>query len=87
MSWVGWLVAGGLAWLVVAIVVSLTLGRRLRERQPQVRNVGHGHVNPRPDGLKARCGGPALCGQCRLEQDGYKLITTSTRVVWTKDAL
>lgn len=35
MSWVGWLVAGGLAWLVVAIVVSLWLGPRLRERQPQ----------------------------------------------------
>lgn len=24
---------------------------------------GHGHVTPRPDGAKARCGGPALCGE------------------------
>lgn len=29
---------------------------------------GHGHVNPRPDGVKARCGGPGLCAQCSQEQ-------------------
>jgi hypothetical protein len=28
------------------------------------RNVGHGHVFPRPDGRRARCGGPALCPDC-----------------------
>lgn len=27
-------------------------------------NTGHGHVWPRPDGLKARCGGPVLCAEC-----------------------
>lgn len=27
-------------------------------------NVGHGHVFPRPDGVRARCGGPALCREC-----------------------
>lgn len=27
----------------------------------------HGHVTPRPDGVVARCGGPALCSQCRFE--------------------
>lgn len=27
----------------------------------------HGHVLPHPQGLKARCGGPALCGHCREE--------------------
>jgi hypothetical protein len=27
-------------------------------------NVGHGHVHPRPDGMKARCGGPGLCSEC-----------------------
>ena len=28
---------------------------------------GHGHVRPRADGAKARCGGPGLCGVCREE--------------------
>jgi hypothetical protein len=31
------------------------------------RNTGHGHVRPRPDGVKARCGGPALCAECARE--------------------
>lgn len=31
------------------------------------KNAGHGHVYPRPDGVKARCGGPALCSQCARE--------------------
>ena len=31
-------------------------------------NRGHGHVRPRPDGVKARCGGPALCRACQQEQ-------------------
>lgn len=29
---------------------------------------GHGHVTPRPDGYKARCGGPAMCHVCQAEQ-------------------
>lgn len=28
---------------------------------------GHGHVTPRADGVKARCGGPGLCKQCSVE--------------------
>lgn len=31
-------------------------------------NAGHGHVYPRPDGTRARCGGPALCGSCKKDQ-------------------
>lgn len=27
-------------------------------------NHGHGHVFPRTDGVKARCGGPYLCSLC-----------------------
>lgn len=30
-------------------------------------NQGHGHVTPRPDGVKARCGGPAICKVCQAE--------------------
>lgn len=30
-------------------------------------SMGHGHVWPRLDGMKARCGGPALCLVCRRE--------------------
>lgn len=36
---------------------------------PDDPNSGHGHVHPRPDGAVARCGGPALCGQCRAEKE------------------
>lgn len=28
------------------------------------RNVGHGHVYPRPDGNRMRCGGPRVCPDC-----------------------
>lgn len=27
-------------------------------------NAGHGHVWKRPDGQRARCGGPSICSQC-----------------------
>lgn len=30
-------------------------------------NTGHGHVRPRPDGVKARCGGPGICNECSRE--------------------
>lgn len=33
----------------------------------EAKNEGHGHVRPRPDGVKARCGGPALCAVCQRE--------------------
>lgn len=28
---------------------------------------GHGHVTPRPDGARARCGGPRICPVCAKE--------------------
>lgn len=31
-------------------------------------NEGHGHVFPREDGYRARCGGPMLCSQCRIDK-------------------
>lgn len=30
-------------------------------------NTGHGHVNLRPDGMRARCGGPGICKECALD--------------------
>lgn len=30
-------------------------------------NTGHGHVYHRPDGVKARCGGPAMCSDCAID--------------------
>ncbi len=33
-------------------------------------NVGHGHVFPRADGVKMRCGGPGLCSECTA--DAYR---------------
>lgn len=44
---------------------------------------GHGWVTPKPNGLKAKCGGPALCSACRLEawrkreMDTEKLLKAS----------
>ncbi|HFQ6219692.1 TPA: hypothetical protein ACHSDZ_004056 [Pseudomonas aeruginosa] len=37
-------------------------------------NVGHGHVFPRADGVKMRCGGPALCSECAA--DAYRARAT-----------
>lgn len=31
-------------------------------------NRGHGHVFRRPDGAKARCGGPGICAECSRDQ-------------------
>lgn len=31
-------------------------------------NGPHGHVTPRPDGQRARCGGPGICPQCSRER-------------------
>jgi hypothetical protein len=30
-------------------------------------NTGHGHVFPRPDGVRMRCGGPGICKECALD--------------------
>lgn len=42
-------------------------GAFYEDRMLRPANSGHGHVRPRPDGVKARCGGPAICPECRRE--------------------
>ncbi len=37
------------------------------------KNQGHGHVKPRPDGSRARCGGPALCNVCAKEKAAFDI--------------
>lgn len=37
-----------------------------RPRAPHM-DGGHGHVRPRPDGAKAKCGGPRMCCECAAE--------------------
>ncbi|WP_424138650.1 hypothetical protein [Roseomonas chloroacetimidivorans] len=34
-------------------------------------NTGHGHVWPRPDGVRMRCGGPPMCAQCARDLATY----------------
>lgn len=43
-------------------------------------NNGHGHVWERPDGVKARCGGPGVCRECSTDlasaiSSGYIALT------------
>lgn len=38
-------------------------------------NTGHGHVWARPDGVKARCGGPGICKQCSLDAGRLKAVS------------
>jgi hypothetical protein len=39
-------------------------------------NSGHGHAWSRPDGVRARCGGPGLCIECSYDQE---LVAESRR--------
>lgn len=38
-----------------------------RQAPRRMSNTGHGHVKPRDDGIKARCGGPNMCLVCAYE--------------------
>lgn len=52
-------------FLARRIVAALTSPAKVEPRSNP--NAGHGHVFPRPDGVKARCGGPAICKVCALD--------------------
>lgn len=38
------------------------------EIPPLLANIGHGHVFPREDGVRMRCGGPGLCKECSADK-------------------
>ena len=40
---------------------------------------GHGHVRPRKDGMKARCGGPGICPICSAEKAEYEWLLAKAR--------
>jgi len=40
-------------------------------------NKGHGHVTKRPDGVRARCGGPAFCKVCQAEKAELERATAA----------
>lgn len=42
-------------------------------------NTGHGHVWERPDGVKARCGGPGMCTQCAFDLADKEKSNTTAR--------
>ena len=44
-------------------------------------NFGHGHVWERPDGMKARCGGPGLCRECSA--DDLRLREVRATMPWS----
>jgi hypothetical protein len=48
---------------------------------------GHGHVTPRLDGMLARCGGPAMCGECARErmETGKPVLTGLTLTLNCED--
>lgn len=41
---------------------------RSNNRALRMPNTGHGHVYPRDDGVRMRCGGPGICKQCNVDQ-------------------
>ena len=60
------------------------LSKKITDREPENKIItglkealslardGHGHVRPRKDGMKARCGGPAICSECAKEAALYR---------------
>jgi hypothetical protein len=46
---------------------------------------GHGHVVPNANGVKARCGGPALCSTCNRELAATQGAATTIRATLPQD--
>lgn len=54
------------------------LDRTQVDRRPGT-NTGHGHVWRRPDGVRARCGGPAVCSKCAADAAAIAALGTVRR--------
>ena len=54
-----------IGWAEAMDAAESAIAKAEAERAEPVRgNTGHGHVWSRPDGLKAKCGGPTICAVC-----------------------
>ena len=52
-------------------------GLRMASEQARIGgNSGHGHAWTRPDGMRARCGGPSRCDECSYDRE---LVAESRR--------
>lgn len=51
----------------IAIREADVLEAASRAENQDAKNVGHGHVFPRPDGVRAKCGGPVICAECAAD--------------------
>ena len=49
-------------------------------------NSGHGHVYRRPDGVKVRCGGPAICPECAHDCEQLHILAAQRAVAPTEAA-
>jgi hypothetical protein len=54
-----------IAWRKSTVGVDTSPGKTYTLAPTPGTNTGHGHVWARPDGMVARCGGPAICQECR----------------------
>lgn len=53
------------------------IAKLFKPSNPQQADNRHGHVTPRSDGLKARCGGPGICTVC--DQERSALVKKAVR--------
>jgi hypothetical protein len=74
-------------------VISSNIAEMIRAGHPRAQAVAaayhnagksHGHVNPRPDMIKARCGGPGMCPICKCEQADMAGVPMVKSVLFVK---
>lgn len=96
ISWIGGFICSGpgqetrKAGMVQECRAALEAIRAITKSSQEDMNTGHGHVRPRPDGVKARCGGPGFCVECSRELAAEKFAlpteTAPRKCVWSHDS-